>query len=131
MKNVLPALKNQVKKTSAFGFISSSSGSKLTFITYLSLGYATLSRGMQYVANDYSSAQKSQRENPPSVKRQNLGFLSGQGGQTALTWVWGPGRLDRPLRAVRPPWGPLAVFSCGLGRSDRPVSPQLVLSPVF
>ena len=65
---------------------------------------------MQYVLIDYSSAQKSQRENPPSVKTQNLGFLSGQGGQTALTWVWGLGRSDRPLRAVRPPWGPLAVF---------------------
>ena len=110
MKNVLPALKNQVKKSLAFGLISSSSGSKIDFISYLSLGYAVLLRGMQYVVNDYSSAQKSQRENPPSVKTQNIGFLSGQGGQTAPG-----GRPDRPdlglgSGAVRPPWGTLAIF---------------------
>ena len=33
---------------------------KINFISYLSLGHAVLLRGMQYVVNDYSSAQKSQ-----------------------------------------------------------------------
>ena len=49
---------------------------KFDFISYLSLGYAVLSRGMQYEMNDYSSAQNSQRESHPSVKTLPLGFLS-------------------------------------------------------
>ena len=59
MKNVLPALKNQVKKNIGIWFYLKLKRFKIVFISYLSLGYAILSRGMQYVLNDYSSAKKS------------------------------------------------------------------------
>ena len=83
MKNVLPALKNQSEENIDIWFYLKLKRIKIDFISYLSLGYAVLSRGMQYEMNDYSSAQKSQRENPSSVKTQ-LRFS-----------VW-PGRSDRP-----------------------------------
>ena len=92
MKIVLTALKNWSEEKNDIWFYLKFKRIKINFISYLSIGYVVLSRGMQYEMNDYSSAQKSQRENPPSVKTQTLGFLSGQGGQIAPV-----GRSDRPV----------------------------------
>ena len=76
MKNVLPALKNQSEENIDIWFYLKLKRIKIDFISYLSLGYVILSRGMQYLLIDYSGAQKSRRDNLASVKTLNLGFLS-------------------------------------------------------
>ena len=95
---VLPALKNQSEENIGIWFYLKLKRIKIDFISYLSIYYVVLSRGIQYEMNDYSSAQESQRESLPSVKTLSLGFLSVQGGQTAPG-----GRSDRVANPVKPP----------------------------